>query len=103
MVGFCERLPSHPTRSTLSDSPTRLLIGRLTRLPFPSGYVTASSTYPVIGLQLRFHLPGIFQQFRLNYRVIFSSIQLPLTHGNIFINPTSTNTMIFSSKPLPMT
>src|SRR6218665_1299235 len=38
MVGFCERFPSHPT--TLSASPTQLLVGQLTRLPFRSGYAT---------------------------------------------------------------
>ena len=38
MVGLCERLPSHPI--TLSASPTQLLVGQLTRLPFISGYAT---------------------------------------------------------------
>src|SRR6218665_3822506 len=38
-VGFCERSPSHPI--TLSASPTQLLVGQLTRLPFHSGYATA--------------------------------------------------------------
>jgi len=43
MVGFCERLPSHPT--TLSSSPTQLLVGQLTRLPFHSGYATGYCGY----------------------------------------------------------
>src|SRR6218665_1367955 len=33
--------PSHPTM--LSASPTQLLVGQLTRLPFHSGYATAQS------------------------------------------------------------
>src|SRR6218665_974406 len=40
MVGFCEQLPSHPT--TISASPTQLLVGQLTRLPFHSGYATVA-------------------------------------------------------------
>src|SRR6218665_568977 len=42
IVGFCYRFPSHPT--TLSASPTLLLFGQLTRLPFHSGYATVCKT-----------------------------------------------------------
>jgi len=38
MVGLCERLPSHLI--ALSASPTQLLVGQMTRLPFHSGYAT---------------------------------------------------------------
>src|SRR6218665_275929 len=38
MEGFGERPTSHPT--TLSASPTQLLVGQWTRLPFHSGYAT---------------------------------------------------------------
>src|SRR6218665_3605611 len=42
---FVSGSPSHPT--TLSASPTQLLVGQLTRLPFQSGYATVYITYNV--------------------------------------------------------
>jgi len=43
--------PSHPT--TLSASPTELLVGQLTRLPFHSGYATVEDKTEITDLILR--------------------------------------------------
>src|SRR6218665_2399933 len=61
MVGFCERLPSHPT--TLNAS-SQLLVGQLTRLPFHSGYATGLKRCGLIPLDIRRSMRDMVQALK---------------------------------------
>src|SRR6218665_3219086 len=74
MAGFCERLPIPPNYA--QSSPTQLLVGQLTRLPYHSGYATIFN--PVSVICRNKNARNVTETVKIHFEISRTSSPLPL-------------------------